>query len=128
MQRLQGMARRKGGSGKSERWMSSFDASTAVAAGRHLRMLLVDIALVVQHCSPFGLAAGIGFDDDLNTVFQKTGQSMKAAAHILRDERMIRVRDHASQALVVRGTQCPLTGVVWELGGFDKGGARRAGR
>lgn len=57
-----------------------------------MRMLLVDIALIAQNCSPYGLAHAVNFEDDLNKVFQKTGQSLVAAAHISRDQRMFSVR------------------------------------
>ena len=57
-----------------------------------MRMLLVDITLIAQNCSPYGLAVAVDFEDNLNQVFQKTGQSLVAAAHICRDQRMFSVR------------------------------------
>ena len=59
---------------------------------RHSKMLLVDSTLIAQNCSPAGLAANVDFNDDLNKVFTKTGQSLLAAGHILRDQIMFQVR------------------------------------
>ena len=112
------MARRKGDSGSSERWLSAFDSATACAKGRHLRMLLVDITLILQNCSPFGLAHAVDFNDNLNTVFQKTGQSLVAAAHILRDERMFAVRFSGNSCLI-RGLGLFGRGLSWECWGLS---------
>ena len=83
---------RKGEPGKAERWMSTFDSTGAAAKTRHMRMLLVDTTLILLNASPHGLTGQVRFNDDLAKVFQKTGQSLVAAAHILRDERMFMVR------------------------------------
>ena len=92
LRHLRATATRKGDSGKSERWFSAFDSAGAAAKRRHLRMLLVDITLILLNASPFNLARNVDFYDNLSAVFQKAGQSLVAAAHILRDDRMFQVR------------------------------------
>lgn len=57
-----------------------------------MRMLLVDITLITQNCSPYEMEHAVNFEDNLSEVFKKTGQSLIAAAHICRDQRMFSVR------------------------------------
>ncbi len=49
-------------------------------------MLLCDTAVIMQNAVP--CAHGINYSDNLQDVFVKVGQSMQAACHILRDDRM----------------------------------------
>lgn len=46
-------------------------------------MLLADLVCIMQGASPYGHQ--IDFGDTMNEVMVKSGQSMQAACHILRD-------------------------------------------
>jgi hypothetical protein len=52
-------------------------------------MLLVDMAIAVQNQTPYN--HNIDFSDTLNDVFEKEGQSLQVASHILKDERLFQV-------------------------------------
>jgi len=67
------------------RWMNAYDSAAFNVKHRHARMFLIDLTVILQSCSPYAMR-NIDFTDNLNQVFEKTGQSLKAASHILRDE------------------------------------------
>ena len=79
-------ARRKGIDGKPIRWFSAFDTSSHNYKHRHARMVLCDFSCILQNASPY--QNNICFWDSMADVFDKTGQSMAAACHILRDKYM----------------------------------------
>jgi hypothetical protein len=81
---LRRLAYHKGEDGSSIRWFAEYDASALALRYRHSRMLLADLVVIMQGCSPFNPA--LDFTDDLSAVFCKAGQSMQAACHVLRDE------------------------------------------
>jgi hypothetical protein len=81
---LRRLAYHKGEDGSSIRWFAEYDASALALRHRHSRMLLADLVVIMQGAVPFNPA--LDFTDDLSTVFQKAGQSMQAACHVLRDE------------------------------------------
>ena len=74
----------QGEDGSSIRWFAEYDASVQALRHRHARMLLADLVVIMQGASPFN--AAVDFTDDLAEVFRKSGQSMQAACHVLRDE------------------------------------------
>jgi hypothetical protein len=86
---LRRLAYHKGEDGSSIRWFAEYDASAMALRHRHSRMLLADLVVIMQGAVPFNPA--VDFADDLSTVFQKAGQSMQAACHVLRDESLFQV-------------------------------------
>ena len=90
IERLRLIAKRKGRDGKPERWFSSYDAAKEFVGTRHCRKFLVDLTLICLNASPLG-HGDVNFEDSLDDVFTKTGQSLVAAAHVLRDERLHKV-------------------------------------
>ena len=69
--------------GKS-RWWATYDLATEVTSRRFFHMFLVDWALLLQRQSPFDQGL-VDFNDTLNDVFDKAGQSMRVAAFIMKD-------------------------------------------
>jgi hypothetical protein len=86
---LRRLAHHKGEDGSSIRWFAEYDASVQALRHRHSRMLLADLVVIMQGASPFN--AEVDFADDLSEVFRKSGQSMQAACHVLRDESLFQV-------------------------------------
>jgi hypothetical protein len=81
---LRRLAYHKGEDGSSIRWFAEYDSSVQALRHRHSRMLLADLVVIMQGASPFN--AAVNFTDDLSEVFRKSGQSMQAACHVLRDD------------------------------------------
>ena len=81
-------AKRKGIDGKPIRWFSAFDTSAHNIKYRHARMVLCDFVVILQNASPY--QNNICFWDSMADIFNKTGQSMAAACHILRDKYMFK--------------------------------------
>ena len=86
---LKRLANHKGEDGSSIRWFAEYDASVQALRHRHCRMLLADLVVILQGASPYN--SNVDFNDDLSEVFQKSGQSMQAACHVLRDESLFQV-------------------------------------
>lgn len=86
---LRQLALHKGVNGKTIRWFAEYDSSTRALRERHCRMLLADLAVVMQNASPFH--PPVAFKDNVADVLRKSGQSMLAASHILRDGRLFQV-------------------------------------
>ena len=85
--RLRRFAKLKGIDGKPIRWFCDFDTSDYNLKYRHARMTLCDFSVILQNASPYR-QDNICFWDSMADVFNKTGQSMAAACHILRDKYM----------------------------------------
>jgi hypothetical protein len=58
-------------------------------------MLLADLVLIMQSTSPYH--PPVDFHDDMAQVLGKSGQSMMAASHVLRDDRLFEVSDRARE-------------------------------
>ena len=71
------------------RWMRGFDMSKRNIRFRHTRMMLSDLALILQNTSPYGHL--VDPNDTLDDVFAKCGQSLAACSYILRCHRMFQV-------------------------------------
>ena len=85
--RLEKLSERKGPQGEQMRWMSAYDASDFNTEYRHCRMFLIDLALMLENGRPY-LVRGIDCMDTLEDVFRKEGNSLAAACHVLRDDRL----------------------------------------
>ena len=66
---------------------------------RHTRLFLADLWAMVHSTSPYRIG-NIDFSDDLEAIFQKSGQSMMAACRILRDHRMFQAWFHKNAPAV----------------------------
>ena len=77
------LASRKGTDGSPVRWFAEYDSTVSALRERHSRLLLADLTVIMQGASPFGHE--IEFGDTMKEVMDKSGQSMQAACHILRD-------------------------------------------
>ena len=94
--RLGQFAKRKGIDGKPIRWFSAFDTAAHNFKYRHARMVLCDFSVILQNASPY--QNNICFWDSMADVFNKIGQSMAAACHILRDKYMFQAPHIHSQS------------------------------
>jgi hypothetical protein len=56
-------------------------------------MLLSDLVLIMQGASPYN--PPLDFHDNMADVIHKSGQSMMAASHVLRDDRLFQVSEPA---------------------------------
>ena len=83
-----GFAARRGTDG-GVRWFAGYDTAKFNCKNRHTRMLLCDLVITLQNATPF--TPNVDPNDSLEAVFAKTGQSVAAASHILRDERLFQV-------------------------------------
>ena len=96
LRHLCAFARRKGPGGEQKRWMAAWDTARANVDSRYTRMFWVDLVAMTLSSSPHRID-NVHFSDDLGTVFQKTHQSIKAACHILRDDKMFQASNHNKQ-------------------------------
>jgi hypothetical protein len=90
---LRQLARNKGKGSKSSRWFSEYDSSVRALEERHCRMLLSDLVLIMQGASPYN--PPLDFHDNMADVIHKSGQSMMAASHVLRDDYLFQVSESA---------------------------------
>jgi hypothetical protein len=102
---LRRLAYHKGEDGSSIRWFAEYDSSVQALRHRHSRMLLADLVIIMQGASPFN--AAVDFADDLSEVFRKSGQSMQAACHVLRDESLFQATSGIQSATPNRGIPAP---------------------
>ena len=108
---IQETSNKKGVFGSSARWMAGYDCGEHLVKHRHARMFIIDSAVLLQNGSPF--TCHVDFADNLSAVFAKEGgQSLRAAAHVLRDEKLFQVlsikkgvftRFHVQRMLQVMG-------------------------
>ena len=90
-------AKRKGPKGEQKRWMSAFDATAGNVKCRHTRMALFDLLSMSLSSSPHRVD-NVDFTDDMDTVWKKTKHSIKAACHILRDDKLFQALHSNKQA------------------------------
>ena len=96
-------AKRKGIDGKPIRWFNAFDTAAHNLKHRHARMILCDLSVILQNASPYQ-ANNICFWDSMTDVFDKVGQSMAAACHILRDKYMFQAPDTVKHDKTLSGS------------------------
>ena len=75
---------------EKERWFAAFDIAESLETSRHCLTFLVDLTLATQRAAPWS-GKDVSFEDTVNDVFSKETQSMRVAAHILRDTRLFEV-------------------------------------
>ena len=85
LSKVKEFAQRKGLDGAGARWFRGFDNAKFNIKFRHARMMLCDLAMILQHASPYGFT--VDPNDRVDDIFAKCGQSMAAACYILRDQR-----------------------------------------
>jgi hypothetical protein len=90
---LKQLAGNKGKGSNTARWFSEYDSSVRALQERHCRMLLSDLVLIMQNASPYN--PPLDFHDNMADVMSKSGQSMMAASHVLRDDRLFQVSEPA---------------------------------
>ena len=90
-------AKRVGPEGAQKRWMSAFDAAEQNVKSRHTRMALLDLLSMSLSSSPHRVD-DVNFSDDFDTVWKKTKNSIKAACHILRDDKLFQAFHSNKQA------------------------------
>ena len=83
------LAARKHIAGDSHRWFADSDSAAFNMRFRHCRMLVCDLVVIVQNCSPYKIS--VSFDDTVADLFHKFGQGMLVACGILREELMWKV-------------------------------------
>ena len=103
--RLGRFAKRKGIDGEPIGWFSAFDTSAHNLKYRHARMALCDFSVILQNASPY--QHNICFWDSMADVFDKTGQSMAAACHILRDNYMFKAHHMVKHSTHLRRNLVP---------------------
>ena len=82
-------SQKKGVFGSSARWLCSFDNGEHLRKFRHVRMFIIDSAVLLQNATPF--QHRVNFSDTLSDIFAKErDQGLQVASHILRDVQLFK--------------------------------------